>query len=153
MVLSGICVLLAAVSPINSDPPATKSQDFRLRGEVLEALEGGPLLVRLTLHYNGKKPIEVAPPGHPHFSFGRIQPPKEWAKNERRRMVIYSGGLVSLSKSLSPGDQWTATYYVHHDYQQIPAGRTPLRLEWPIDAPGKWPKDGGRQRIERGAEI
>src|SRR5215472_4576867 len=74
------CAGRAAIAP----PPG----DFTLKAEVVEALEGGPVVLRVTRAFHGKTPVLVFHGGGEDDPPCAFSTPKAWDRIER----IYSIG-------------------------------------------------------------
>ena len=132
---------LAAVA----DPPA-KQGSFRIRADVLFALERGPVVVRVVLSYQGRDRIQINQIFTEANSF--IKSPPLWSMREPELTV--ETGTPSGPRTMNCGDEWTEIHYLHHTYKDIPSGRVKLQIEWPICSagePGERARVGKRLRI------
>src|SRR5262245_42086000 len=135
--------MLASLVPIVSltlalgSPSGASEKDalFVLKADCLLAVEDGPVAVRVTLQYQGQKPIAIY--GQWVEKRSKIQPPKGWKMNEFGRAGSFSGPTEGAS-SLWPREKITEIHYLHHDYAKIVGGKVQLRIEWPIHEPGNW---------------
>lgn len=90
--LSLILVLLPACAKRRRPAFAeAREGDFSLQAEVIEALEGGPVVLRLTLAYHGKNPAVLLdpPPRNSWFPLELCDPkgydvstPKGWHRHD-----------------------------------------------------------------------
>ena len=66
--------------------PIAKAEDFDLKAEKVEALEGGPVVIKLDLSYHGKNPVEAEHgslyPATGGFWQAGVSAPKEWKEKE-----------------------------------------------------------------------
>jgi hypothetical protein len=107
----------------------TRAGDFSLKAESVEALEGGPVVLRLTLTFRGEKPASVLSPclTDAEGCIG-LSAPKEW---ERIEPWITDGTSHLIGyQTLKQGDRFLATVYAHERFTRIPSGRASLKLSW-----------------------
>lgn len=104
--------------------------DFVLEAKVVEALEGGPVVVTLTLEYTGARPIKVA-----DFQARRdveiaVTGPASWKAMPKPKFFVYNGAIAT--KEILPHDRISRTFYLHQQYSSIPAGKAKLVLTWNV---------------------
>jgi hypothetical protein len=104
---------------------------FLLNAEILEVLEGGPFLVRVTLEYKGDKDIRVSRANWRKNS--EIVPRAPW---KSRPVNFLTAGWLYGNIQVSPGERFSELHYVHHAWETIPSGTVELDVKWPIYAPG-----------------
>ncbi len=100
---------------------------FVIKAERIEAVEGGPIVVRVTLSYQGSEAARTKL-GHPN-GVG-VSGPNGWQLRDIRVGRSIRPGYGH--NTFVPGDQLSATLFLHHDYSVIPAGRVKVKIDWPI---------------------
>lgn len=114
----------------DSDKGVQVAKDFVLKGEILEAFEGGPVVVRLTLSYAGTQPTEIPDAYHLGDDVISIDAPDSWEERppRPRLLVVWPG-----PKRIRPNEEVSEVVYVHHRYTIIPPGKARLTLSWFVD--------------------
>src|SRR5262249_33624675 len=82
-------------------------------------------------------------------------PPQSWQSLGRARPTS-SLGRPYGPKLLRPGEEWSETLYLHHDYSNIPSGEATITLTWPVRDPGdlsKVPPQLGRLLAAPSAKV
>lgn len=130
--------LIASAVMILAYSPAC-AEDFTLKATTVEALEDGPLVVRVTLDYRGEKRLRIRTHNWSPNAFA--MPREKW---ERRGAGGGVSGSPYGSSTLSPGDKRTEILYVHQHFQHIPRGKTVFEVVWPIHEPGLGGKEIAR---------
>jgi hypothetical protein len=101
---------------------------FRLRGEVIEAVQGGPVIIKATLAYQGNEEIEMRQMCYHNAEIRN-------AKNWRFRLKAYPIDFVGISvvgyATIAPGATFTE-YLVVHDHCDAPAGKCNVDLTWSL---------------------
>jgi hypothetical protein len=93
----------------------------------VEALEGGPLVLKATLTYQGEKETTLYSAGtRQHFSVEASQP---W---QIRLVVRALNGPVGYTQTYRPGDHVSEVAYLHHGYSGIARGDVKLKVKWPL---------------------
>lgn len=110
-----------AAAPVRDEPR------LKLDVSVVEAMEGGPLTLHVTLSNTGKKRVEYH---HSPWHRSSIDPPKGWS----RRLKI-SGNGISGPAALDPGSRLSETVHLHHHYHGIEAGKVRLKVWWRLPHP------------------
>lgn len=130
------CGSYVASSGSESTPDLPAAEKFQARSSVLEAVEGGPLVIKVTLKYTGAHAREVTSSSlYPSPFFGGTPP--EWGMGI---FVSGGGGLCSRDgrdcfTRIKPHEEWTKVYYLHHRYHNIASGRLTLKLRWTVRDP------------------
>jgi hypothetical protein len=126
----------------------TQAGDFTLKVEAVEALEGGPVVLRVTLIYQGKEPVSVDSLCL-QSGYVSVQTPTSWKKCRVgpgtigwkrfvRTSTIGGGGLMIVNyQTMMRGDSFSVTSFVHRDFDRIPSGRASFRVIWKVDVRGK----------------
>jgi len=141
--LAGLMVAIPACGKATCRKPPVA--DFDLQAEVIEALEGGPVVLRVTLTYQGERPVEMlfAIPEADGCAFST---PKGWDRSiESSVRDGTSNGLPGVYRTIKPGHKISRTVYVHEEFKRIPSGRTSLMLSW-------WVQVGGSTSSRRSME-
>src|SRR5947208_3525767 len=129
----GLCANSALVAHDKADK-GTATSDFRLRAEVLEVLEGGPVVLRVTLTYLGDTPVEIMDYRNWfHDTVIKIDATETWKKYPPRRSFLTHGqpGRETLRKH----DRLTEVISLHHRYFTIPPGKADLTVRWDVYRP------------------
>ena len=117
-----------AHAPLNSD--------FALKAEVIEALEGGPLVVKATLTYRGREPTEVR--GQSGEPSTEVEGFTGWRP---RQPPIFQISDICLGVwKLSPGDEKVEIRRLHEDYMGIASGKARVKVKWNVYSPGRTPE-------------
>jgi hypothetical protein len=127
--LSLLASMCATPLPLESTGPAERG--FSLKARVVESLAGGPLVIELTLINSGTEPITIASFGIPLEQQRRIGvvAPNTW----KSRPAALNGRLGTIgAHEMKPGDQLSELIYVHHRYDEVPAGKAILQCQWRI---------------------
>ena len=126
------CCLGLAALPAEAphDDPRPGSDDFSLRGEILDALEGGPVVVKITLLYRGAKEVEIRQSTISHNA--AVSVPREW---EFHLVVQAVTGTSRGTRTLRPGDTLSEVFRLHHRYSNISPGKITLRATWNVHGP------------------
>ncbi len=130
MFLPFLALLTVPISQTPKGLEAPRENVFALECEVLSALEEGPLVLKVTLQYSGKTPIDLHE--YAASSEARIKVPDTWIRVHRLRAFLFFGNPDGGIRHMEPGDRWTEMHYLHHDYDRLPPGNARLRIEWPI---------------------
>jgi hypothetical protein len=123
-----LCGLLCCAYASADSPAPAASPSFRLRASVVVAVEGGPLVIKVTLRNCGSRPqvLGVFPPG----PYSHVEnPPKEWGWGLLGRG--YNGPTYGC-ETLKPGEEWTEIQYLHHRYVNLSPRRVNLTLGWTV---------------------
>jgi hypothetical protein len=120
--------------PGGSSP--ARDGDFTFKAEVIECLEGGPVVLRVTLTYNGQTPVVVRNSLKlwREFAVG-LSTPSGWRRFEGNR-IIQGPGLVG-PQIFDPGEAYSVTVYAHEWFARIPSGRASLKVSCPVQIEGK----------------
>lgn len=108
---------------------------FAMSAQVIEAIEGGPLAIKITLRPTGEQPLSA------YWSEGGPQTslvPASWHHCLRLRIVNGTGIDFHRFTKRAPISE---ILYLHHDYAGITAGSTDLKITWPLY------KDRGLERL------
>jgi hypothetical protein len=108
-------------------PRAIDPGDFAVQADPLEVLEGGPIVVRLTLRYTGQKPITTAGPRDWNGLQIEVHAPPTWQAHEAR---VHAGSWMIGPTTIKPGDSFVEDFPVHHEFAIIPPGRVTLAFSW-----------------------
>ncbi len=115
----------------HGDPDGAPSgpSPFVIEARVVEALEGGPVVVEARGAYRGTEPIKV----WRDWRRARCRHPQAWELfwEIRVRLGSYLRGIGHLR----PGDEWSETFYLHHDYSTVPAGEAQAEVYWSVWEP------------------
>ena len=109
--------------------------DFYLRSTVVEALEGGPVIIKITLVYQGKQDIEVHQSSieRPFFHI-EAGIPGEW-KQKLGPLFGSMFGSPDGHRTIKPGEEWSETILLHQLYDNITPGSARLKFGWAIRSP------------------
>ena len=136
--MRSILIIFIFFGSISTACEALPASDFSLKAHVVEALEGGPVIIKITLIYQGKQTITIrafaSQPTH-HIEAGI---PDDW----HLRSVIFGSpsDLVGGNRTIQPGNEWTETIRLHRFFDTITSGTARVTLSWPIcSAQGKHP--------------
>jgi hypothetical protein len=130
------CVGLVILLPSSSAP--CRGEDFTLKAEPIEALEGGPAIIKLTLEYNGKAAVVV-----PNLCVDRaedyieVSDPKGWARPLNKKYELSSASVIVYDRDFKPGEKVIKHVFVHHLFSTMPSGRVRLEFGWSIPAQDK----------------
>jgi hypothetical protein len=108
------------------DHENTLSSKFVMEVQVLDALEGGPLVLKVGVAYRVKDPINIRYPARSRVG---LIVPNSWELGHRRRIFVYIGP-VDIRRRLERGDKLEAILFLHQDYADIPAGKALLKVNW-----------------------
>lgn len=101
---------------------------FSLHGEVIEAVEGGPIIIKAILTYKGNEKIEVY---QEYYHNAEIRNAKNWRfhlKAYREELLgTRTGGYVTIA----PSDQFTEHLVIHYNCD-VPAGKSNIELTWAL---------------------
>jgi hypothetical protein len=103
-----------------------RASDLALRAEVLEAMENGPLVVRVTLMNRSPQPVRMNWENFDSNAFYEAAP--GWT--QVRLSVSFSTGIARGMRELPSGAEFSQVLQVHKDYQKIPAGSYSVRVWW-----------------------
>jgi hypothetical protein len=106
---------------------------------VLEVLEGGPLVLRVTLEYKGEKDIDIGADNG--FTNAHITPRANW---KIRPVAGFFSGRPSGRHKLSPGDKWSEVHYLHQQFCGVAKGKVTLEVSWRVREPGEKGKEIAR---------
>lgn len=115
----------------------TQAEDFTLKAETIEALEGGPVVLNATLSYHGKETVSVESDS---LSWSRVhvRAPKEWKHIVVPFILGDGSGLVEVNyRTLKRGDRFSVTAFVHDGFSRIPSGRASVKVIWNVNLRGK----------------
>ncbi|HEY7423857.1 MAG TPA: hypothetical protein VH682_06385, partial [Gemmataceae bacterium] len=126
--------------------------DFSLQAEVIEALEGGPVVLRLTLSYDGKNPVVLLDPPPRKWDFPiallchpkgyDVSTPKGWRRHDGDFRIWPARGIYVRKQALiPPGWKYSERLYVHGWFRHIPSGRTSLKVSTVMEVEGKPEKE------------
>jgi hypothetical protein len=133
---------------LSGDVP-TRAADFTLKTETVEALEGGPVVLRVRLTYQGEERVEVNPLSLTSLPPVYVEAPKGWKKCKvepgtmtwkRLEAHIISGdsGVDAINyQTIKRGDTFSVTTFVHEEFSRIPSGRVTVKVIWKVDVRGK----------------
>jgi hypothetical protein len=124
--------LIALLSACSTNSRAAGADPFSIEASLLEALEGGPVLVEVTLKYAGDKPLTLREWAMRSEESYAMKVPQSW--RDRVLPCLWVGPEYS-SRQLRPGDRLTQTAYLHHAYSNIAAGRVAIDITWDIGVP------------------
>ena len=126
------CYLGLAVTPAEAPPDGHRpgSDDFSLCGEVIDAMEGGPVVVKVTLLYRGAEEVKIRLSTVSHNA--AVVVPSKW---EFHLVVQAVMGTSRATRTLRPGDTLSEVFRLHHRYSNIEPGKITLRVAWPIHGP------------------
>ena len=125
-----LCGLGCGVTP--SAHVVDAKSEFALCAEVLEMLENGPFVIKVTLANRRPRPVKIYWDNClPHAYY---YPPDDW---KPQKLHTYPSCDVNPwgVKELAPGDQCSELLRIHESYSKIPAGRSTVRVTWPVYAP------------------
>ena len=113
---------------------------FLMNTQVVDAVEGGPVTLRVTLTYQGEKPVEI----NEWFKFPNVyvEAPRTWKFVGGDRLIRFNGSPFG-SRTMAKGDKWTEQISVDHDYKPL-AGEAKLRVSWVVAEPAQ--ADAGTDR-------
>ena len=119
-----------------SDQPAkplSAADSFTLRATVVESMEGGPLVINVVLQNRRNQAVEIS--GEPwRCDEINVRSSAQW---EGRVMSRRDAGNPLAYRTISPGEEWSETLFLHHHYCNITSGRVRLSLSWPLYASSK----------------
>jgi hypothetical protein len=132
---------LACFCAVACEPnrPADNRQDFSVQAEVLEALEGGPLVVRVTLLYHGKQEKDI---------YQRIYQSNAWltmpgGRRFRSKADAIISGPWGRSLVLKPEGKLTETLRLPREDANIASGEKTITVVWDVfDDPERPPLPG-----------
>lgn len=103
---------------------------LELRVRVVEAVEGGPVIIETTLTNTTGRKLWVHK-GSKQVGCSQIHElPKEW--NVQGRHLCGSEGIIS--RPFEPGDTWHCRHVLHDDWvSPFPAGKYRLTVVWPLE--------------------
>ncbi len=137
--------VVRAAPPVDFLEVCPHTKDFSLRAECVEALAGGPFIVKLTLEYHGHKPL-LAELGEDWYPSGSGTAPVHWIKSDHwmKRPLFPGEGTVNgmvfhWPHNFKPGEQVSGYLFLHHHFRNIPAGKTSFLFNWCL---GKLDNDG-----------
>src|SRR5205823_758773 len=105
------------------------SATFLLQAEKVDALAGGPIVVKLTLIYQGEPTLEIVGPTDWGQRQIKVEAPAGWIERKKMAEIInISVGQVKVKS----GDRFTQVVYLHHNYTSIPKGKAAIKLTWPV---------------------
>ena len=113
-----------------STGPEVFNPDFVLHAEVVEALEGGPLILKATLVYQGKAEIKIK------RSLWWETAYIETLRGGRSTSEGPTSGDEGGAELMAPRETRTKLLLLHHAYSSISSGKVPIEVKWPIRAPG-----------------
>ncbi len=119
--------------PQHRERPKADQSDFILRATVVEALEGGPICVKVSLKNGSKHALTT------HYDPFRpshldVATPEQWEP----RLIIYGvSGNPNCMRTISPGEEWSETLFLYNRYDKISPGTARLTLAWPLETPGR----------------
>jgi hypothetical protein len=124
----GFAGFIAAVCLFAGGQSRSAAADlFTITTQPVHALEGGPVILKATIRYQGTDSMKIRDWRIARNSGFFVTAPPSW--KEREDNVAW-GAIVS--KEIKPGDSFVETVYVHHEFSAIPAGKAKLKLEWPV---------------------
>jgi hypothetical protein len=82
LLLGGLMLAIPACAKVPCAAPPPPREDFTLKGEVIEALEGGPLVLRVTLAFQGEKPVEMCDSHPESVGWCAFSTPEGWDRIE-----------------------------------------------------------------------
>lgn len=112
---------------------APLEQPFSLRAEVVEALEGGPVVVRVSYSYTGVRPIDVSWSA-PHNASWGFEGSNGWvrrAESGRPKPFIKA---IRVPYTFDPGETVAEYFFLHHHWM-IPPGKATLVFVWSVKPP------------------
>ena len=110
--------------------------DFQLKVEVQEALEGGPLVLEVTLTNVGKEARRIVQGEYDYFHSSDVSAdaPQEWAYES----TLYTGARFLHPDpviTLNPGDTITQTLRLHMLFHHIRSGKASFPVYWRVCEP------------------
>jgi hypothetical protein len=124
---------------------SARGGELALQASLVEALEGGPVVIKVRMVYNGEKAkrIRVSLPW-PASSI-RVAGPRGWStRNDGPGGAsVYTG-----VQSLNPKDEAEVTVYVHHQFKDIPSGKGSLTITLPLSL-----EDGEQQSFSTSIDV
>ncbi len=129
-------ILLAVVACDKPQPPA---DDFTLLAEVVEALEGGPVVLRVTLTYHREKPVKLLGfSWYPGDEEGcAFSTPRGWERIEPYMKTAFAPGHRPSDRTIEPGARFPTIAYIHEQFTRIPSGPASLELSWGVEPKGQ----------------
>ncbi len=118
---------------------SSSNKGFALRTEVVQALEGGPFVIKATLSYHGHDATEIY--SRNWVTNASVEVPKSWKYRLRPQLLF---GMPGGQMRLSPGEEKTETLRVHNNHSGIAAGKATVIVTWDVYAPGKAGEPGER---------
>jgi hypothetical protein len=133
---SVLCLFYLPGADGETRPKEPPDPRFSIHAKVVEALEGGPLVLLVTLDYKGNKEIVIRSANW--WNNSHVEPQAKW----RYRIVgaLHIGQPYGRRK-LSPGDQLCEVHYLHHQYCDIAQGKVSFEVTWRIVEPGEEGKE------------
>lgn len=130
--LGGLMLAIPACAERTGAEP--RREDFTLKPEVIEALEGGPVVFRLTLTYQREKPVEMFFFTYPEWHRCTFSTPKGWERFDEPcdRSNGTINGILGVERTIKQGDQVSRTVYIHEEFKRIPSGRASVKLSWQV---------------------
>ncbi len=115
--------------PTADGAAVANASDFVVQAELVEALQGGPLIVKVTLLYQGDEARKVDQSAI-RSNLG-LEVPEGWDFVPRARGV---SGPIRVVRTIAKGDRWTQTVFLHHQYANIASGKATLKVRWTLIA-------------------
>jgi hypothetical protein len=113
--------------------PLPADAEFQAHASVLEAMEGGPLVVMTTLKYCGTRPRRIVDSSIYSSPFFDGTPEGwGWGLFVTRGTGLHSRTGEPSYRQINPGDEWSKVDYLHQRYVNISPGRVKLKIEWTI---------------------
>lgn len=124
-----------------------QAADFTLQAQTVEALEGGPVVLRVTLIYQGKEPVAVNPASLLSPPPVYVEAPNGWNAIEPVITIVDGDGIGlpgfigdgdgvsegTKSQTMKRGDRVSGTAFVHKGFTRIPSGRASVKVIWEVD--------------------
>jgi len=120
-----VAVIALSTLPTN----ALRAADFSVNAELVEALENGPVIVKLELTYKGRVPVKVDDATWWPGILSSAAAGSGWKEPEK---IPLGGNGGMLRRVLRPGEKVIDLAYIHHAYASIPAGKASLVLYFPM---------------------
>src|SRR5262249_26973822 len=117
------CAALAAGCSVT--PREGRAHNFRVEASAVEALEGGPFVLKVTLSYEGAQPLprclEAWEPA--------IEYPSPWGRRPPREGWF---GRIPTPDTIRPGVIRSKYISFNYAYPHIAPGRHRLVIRWPV---------------------
>ena len=149
LLLLGLLAVALAATVGQASYCEAAADSFSISAKVLEAVEDGPVIVKLTLVYHGREPVTIQ-----YSDLGPailVTAPGTWEpRNGEEIGAITTYTELLAAVSLSTNGEISAEVPLHQarplrqSFSRIPAGKATLKITWPIR---RWAKGTQEREI------